>query len=137
MTYIPEAVRQTVIERARQQCEYCGYPQAAAIKRHHIDHVFAEKHGGATQTDNLCLACFHCNLHKGSDLASLDPHSGEPVLLFHPRRDIWQHHFTWHDGVIEGVTAAGRTTARLLHFNDPQRVTERQQLQTLRWYHHP
>jgi 5-methylcytosine-specific restriction endonuclease McrA len=58
-----------------------------AYKQHEGDHVVAEKHGRTTLEANLCLSCFDCNRHKGSDLASLDVETGNIILLFHPRRD--------------------------------------------------
>jgi hypothetical protein len=50
----------------------------------HVDHVIAVKHGGNTSAENLALACLHCNLHKGTDLASLDPTTGLLTRLFNP-----------------------------------------------------
>jgi hypothetical protein len=29
--------------------------------------------GGSDDPDNLALACHHCNLHKGPNLAGVDP----------------------------------------------------------------
>src|SRR5271165_4288477 len=37
--------------------------------------------------DNLALACYHCNAHKGPNLSALDPESGALVRLFNPRLD--------------------------------------------------
>jgi len=43
-TYIPEALRRAVIERAGGRCEYCGKPQVSFFP-HEVDHVIAQKHG--------------------------------------------------------------------------------------------
>ena len=57
MTYIPMTLRRQVIERAENRCEYCLLPADVAFFPHEVDHVVAEKHGGATNIDNLALAC--------------------------------------------------------------------------------
>jgi HNH endonuclease len=127
-THIPVALRRLTRERAGGRCEYCLIPESAALFTHPIDHVIAEKHGGPTEAENLALSCALCNGFKGSDLASVDPATGEVVTLFHPRRDRWADHFRLEVGRIEPLTPAGRVTARLLHFNDPERVAERELL---------
>ncbi len=73
--YVPAALRQIVLERAKGRCEYCLYPQEAAFISFEYEHVIAEKHGGTTVADNLALACPYCNRFKGTDLGSLDPES--------------------------------------------------------------
>lgn len=123
--HIPAALRRQVRERAGLRCEYCLIPESITLATHPVDHVIAEKHGGATADENLALACTICNLHKGSDLSSVDPLSGEVVRLFHPRRDRWSDHFRLVEGRLEPLTPTGRVTARLLQFNAPARVEER------------
>lgn len=88
--HIPTALRQHIITHARGLCEYCGLHQDDAPFNHTIDHVIALKHGGATNEENLALACLECNLHKGTDLTTFDPLSGELVRLFHPRQQVWR-----------------------------------------------
>src|SRR5258708_25643650 len=123
MTYVSIALRQKVRALAEDECEYWGLQERYAVKAHEVDHVRAEKHGGMTVLENLCLSCFDCNRHKGSDLSSVDPVTDEVVPLFHPRRDLWDDHFRLADsGYIEGITAKGRVTAKLLDFNNPERV---------------
>ena len=95
---------------------------------HTIDHIVAEKHGGASAADNLSLACILCNSRKGSDLTSVDEQTGSIEPLFHPRRDRWTDHFQLEGGCIEPRTATGRVTVRLLHLNDHERVRERELL---------
>jgi 5-methylcytosine-specific restriction endonuclease McrA len=125
MTYIPDKLRDLVYQRAAGRCEYCLIYSDDAYKPHEVDHIVAEKHGGKTQQENLCLSCFDCNRHKGSDLASLDPGTADIVLLFHPRRDDWKVHFALVAGVIQPISPQGRATAYLLQFNTPRRVAER------------
>jgi hypothetical protein len=73
MTYFPESLRQQVRERAQGNCECCLLHERYALKTHEVDHIRAEKHGGMTELENLCLSCFECNRQKGSDLSSVDP----------------------------------------------------------------
>lgn len=95
----------------------------------------AEKHGGMTVLENLCLSCFDCNRHKGSDLSSVDPITDEVVPLFHPRRERWNDHFDIKsNGEIEAKTATGRVTVKRLDFNDPERVAIRAALIDLHRY---
>ena len=125
MTYIADTLRRLVRERAGYRCEYCLINEAYTIKRHEIDHIFAEKHDGLTEESNLCLSCHDCNRHKGTDLTTFDPLTGEKVSLFHPRLDQWHDHFQILEGYIQPITAIGRATTKLLHFNDDTRVLER------------
>jgi len=128
-THIPASLRRLVYERAGGGCEYCRMPERFSFALHQIDHIIAEKHGGATLADNLALSCILCNKHKGSDLASLDPLTGAITPLFHPRRHAWQEHFALEsDGALVSATAEGRATIRLLQMNQPERVEERRLL---------
>lgn len=68
MTYVPARLRQLVIERAKEKCEYCLFPQSAALLTFEIEHIIAEKHGGTTEAANLALACPYSNRAKGTDL---------------------------------------------------------------------
>lgn len=125
MTTIPNALRRLVYQRAAGKCEYCLLDEQYTIKCHHVDHIYAQKHNGETTENNLCLSCADCNLHKGSDFASFDPKTGEPAMLFHPRRNRWSDHFELDGATIRPLTPQGRATVRLLHMNDPERVLER------------
>jgi hypothetical protein len=130
----PGAVREFVIERAIGRCEYCLLHQTDAGFPHQIDHILSRKHGGSSHPDNLAFACYLCNRYKGSDIASVHPDTHELVRLFHPRRDRWTEHFQITGSVIEPRTTIGAATAHLLRFNAPERVIERQLLQTLSRY---
>ncbi|MBT9317308.1 HNH endonuclease [Leptothoe spongobia] len=128
MAYIPDSLRRAVSKRAEGKCEYCQIHQTFSIYTHEIDHAVAIKHGGQTNTDNLVLACLPCNRHKGSDLTSIDPFTGEITPLFNPRINTWSKHFELQDAYILGLTAIGRTTIFLLKFNDANRLQRRQLL---------
>ena len=126
--YMPQHLRRLVIERARECCEYCLVSQLTDSGAYHIDHLTALKHGGQTVSDNLALACVDCNLHKGSDLATIDWASEAVIPLFNPRKHTWREHFRLAGAQIVGITAIGQATVRLLRLNDPARVAYRQVL---------
>lgn len=128
MSRIPAALRRAVHERASDLCEYCGLPDGMDIVPHEVDHIVAVKHGGETDAENLALACYLCNKHKGTDLASIDPESGAVTLIYHPRRDIWADHFSVEGCRIVGRTPVGRATTRLLQLNREDRLAERMAL---------
>lgn len=126
-TFISTELRQLVVARAEDRCEYCRKPRLG-FYAHEVDHVIALKHGGATMPDNLALACFQCNRFKGSDLASLDPQTGLITPLFNPRLQAWAAHFQADAGRLLPLTPEGRATVFLLRLNTPERVTERRAL---------
>src|SRR5262249_50736080 len=129
---IDVATRRHVRRRARDLCEYYRLPQAAApFLTFHVEHIVAEQHGGDDSGENLALACPDCNRHKGPNLTSIDPVSLQTVALFHPRQQSWAEHFRADGVLIHGLTEPGRTTARLLRFNDPERLAMRAALLTL------
>jgi len=79
------ALRSLVRERAGNRCEYCRVHQDQdAFFTFPVDHIIALQHGGKTESDNLCLSCYRCNSHKGPNIASIDPETGDLVRLFHP-----------------------------------------------------
>ena len=94
----------------------------------HIDHIILQQHGGTDELGNLALSCYHCNLHKGSNLTGIDPETGVVVVLFHPRRDMWETHFARRDALMVGLTPTGHTTVRVLHMNAADRVQLRKEL---------
>ena len=134
MTYVSAPLRRLVRDRARERCEYCLLPDTVSFYPHEIDHVVAEKHDGQTIENNLCLSCWVCNRHKGSNLTSIDLQMGAITPLFHPRQDRWEDHFRLAGAEIEGITPRGRTTARMLHFNDPDQIELRAALIALGQY---
>lgn len=128
MTYISIELRTLVVLRAQESCEYCLIHSDYAALVHEIDHVIAEKHGGETETNNLAYACAQCNRFKGSDIATIDPQSGQIVPLFNPRTQNWNDHFRYDGAVIVGLSASGRATEKLLQFNQIDRVLLRREL---------
>ena len=126
---MPVGLRKLVFERAQGSCEYCLVPEALALSAHQVDHIIAEKHGGQTVSENLALSCSLCNMAKGSDIASVDPHSNAIERFHNPRCDRWVEHFALEkSGCIEPLTAIGRATANLLQLNRSDSVLERRLL---------
>lgn len=134
MTAISNKLRELVFNRAQGKCEYCLLNEIFTIKKHELDHIIATKHGGESHKDNLCLSCFGCNRHKGSDLTSIDPQTDVVIRLFDPRTQLWSDHFQFEDGIINGLTACGRATVRLLQINSLDRVDERKRLANINLY---
>ena len=131
---ISSELRSEVRERADGCCEYCLLPEAQAFFPHEPDHIIAAKHGGETTAENLALACFDCNRFKGSDIASIDPDSGELAPLFNPRTQGWDEHFSIHNGLINPLTAVGRVTESVLKLNLQSRVEVRKILENIGRY---
>jgi hypothetical protein len=88
----------------------------------------SEKHGGATTAENLANACAFCNRAKGSDIGSIVEGGGEYTRLFNPRSDQWDDHFSLQASRIVPRTTIGQVTAKLLGFNLPERLLEREAL---------
>jgi len=86
-----------------------------------IEHIIPRKHGGGDEVHNLALACIDCNLAKSSNLAGIDPTTGQTVPLFNPRSQQWNDHFAWQATLLVGLTPTGRATIRVLNINDDER----------------
>lgn len=128
MSSIPANLRALVIERAGARCEYCLLPAGVAFYSHEVDHVVARKHGGQTVAVNLALVCARCNQHKGSDLGSLDPETGDFVFFYNPRTQRWDDHFALDGPRIVPLTPEGRATVAIFQLNRPDRLQERELL---------
>jgi 5-methylcytosine-specific restriction endonuclease McrA len=128
LSAIPQELRERVAARAKGVCEYCRMPQSATLYKHEPDHIVPRQHGGETNPDNLALACMRCNRYKGPNVGSFDPASGRLEPLFNPRTQSWNAHFALRGGVIEALTPEARVTAKILRFNDAERVAERRRL---------
>ncbi len=134
MTPVSAGLRQIVFSRAGNCCEYCRLAQDDSFFSHEVDHIIAEKHRGTTTEDNLCVSCFDCNRYKGSDIASLDPETGQLTALFDPRRDRWDEHFRLDRARIVPLTAIGRVTVFVLKLNSDEQVIKRSSLIALGRY---
>ncbi len=125
---ISAGTRRRVRERANRRCEYCRIRQAdEPFITYQIEHVIPKQHGGGDDEVNLALACPQCNLHKGPNLAGIDPETEAVELLFNPRRQSWEEHFEARGPYIVGKTAAGRVTVRVLAMNEESRLDLRRE----------
>ena len=125
MTYIPDAIRDIVRQRAKRRCEYCRLPEGYSFYGHQIDHVIPVKHRGNSEVLNLALACFDCNNAKSSDVASHDEDTNQLTPLYNPHTQIWVEHFMIENGIIRGKTAIGRVTVFTLAMNRPEQIETR------------
>jgi len=82
---------------------------------------------------NLALSCQGCNGRKYTATTAIDPITGEPAPLFHPRRDRWSTHFIWNEDytLVIGLTTTGRATATKLQLNRPGLVNLRALLRSV------
>ncbi len=128
MSYVSATLRRLVTQRAADKCEYCRFPQTASLFAFEMEHIIAEKHDGITEAENLALSCPCCNRFKGSDLASIDSETRQLTPFFNPRLQQWSDHFRIEGGRIIPLTPEGRVTAKILQFNLPERILEREQL---------
>lgn len=117
--YVPVALRQLVLDRARGLCEYCRSQAKYAIDPLVIDHIQPVSRGGEASSDNLALSCQTCNNYKYTKTEAIDPVTDQLVPLFHPRRMNWVQHFTWNEDTTQmlGITPIGRATVALLQAN--------------------
>jgi hypothetical protein len=124
-----------VVARAEGLCEYCLIHEGDTFFGCQVDHIISEKHGGATNSENLAYACLFCNRQKGSDVGSVLPHRGF-TRFFNPRTDRWTEHFSLAaDGItVEPRTEIGEVTARILGINIEERLLEREALRTVGRY---
>lgn len=120
--YIPIALRHQVREVDRGRCVYCRTPEQLTVTTFEIDHIIPISAGGATTLENLCLSCPACNRRKSVRQSWVDPETGGPVPLFHPRQQNWEMHFAWSQDAthIIGLTPTGRATVEALQMNRPR-----------------
>jgi hypothetical protein len=123
-----KALEQLVRFRANDVCEYCRVPQAFDPLAFQFDHIIAVQHAGETVQENLALACYTCNHHKGPNIAGFDQVTRQIIPLFNPRQDQWTEHFAWQGPELVGLTACGRVTVHVLAINLDYRVALRRAL---------
>jgi hypothetical protein len=130
------ALYHLIAERDRHRCAYCLTTEENCGLQMHVDHIIPEAVGGMSTADNLCLACFSCNIHKAAQQSGADPATGDVVSLFHPLRQKWTEHFAWNDGdcQIIGLTPCGRTTVAALQMNNPIVVRARRRWVAAGWH---
>ncbi|MFQ5859346.1 MAG: HNH endonuclease [Anaerolineae bacterium] len=133
---ISSALRHLIAERDKNRCAYCRTTEENCGLRMHVDHIIPESAGGPTTPDNLCLACFSCNVYEGGQQTGIDPSTGEPVPLFHPLRQRWHDHFAWDESKTQiiGLTPCGRATVVALKVNNPTVLRARRRWVSAGWH---
>ena len=110
MSDIPAALRDEVVLRAGNRCEYCGLSQAGQEAAFHVDHVVPRVAGGPTELNNLALACVSCSLRKWSTSLAPDP-AGRCSPHVRPRRSVLEEIFQVGGvPVVVPLTPTGRAT---------------------------
>jgi hypothetical protein len=117
MTRIPASLRELVVKRADNRCEYCGISQLGQVATFHVDHIIPVVAGGAATPENLALACVSCSLRKGARQEIQDLETGETVRVFNPRQQAWKEHFAWEGVRVVGLTPIGRAMVQALDLN--------------------
>ena len=126
MSYISDKIEKMVHRRALGCCEYCLLNENTTFLIHEMEHIISLKHGSTDAIINLALACSYCNRFKGSDIGSI--FREDFIRFFNPRKDIWADHFVLNDALIQPLTPIGEVTAKILQFNNIDRIIERQLL---------
>lgn len=133
---VPPDLRELVAADSRHRCGYCLMSERIVGIPMEVDHLVPEIHGGATERENLWLACPFCNRYKGQRTSAVDPVSQQEVSLFNPRTQDWSTHFAWvvSGSRIMGLTAIGRATAQALKLNRPILVEARKRWVRVGWH---
>lgn len=108
-----------VRDRALGCCEYCLSQARYAPDPFSVEHIVPRSRAGATEAANLALSCQGCNNRKYTAIEAIDPVTGDPVPLFHPRLHSWAVHFAWTEDytLMLGLTPTGRATVEKLDLN--------------------
>jgi uncharacterized protein (TIGR02646 family) len=124
--YVPVDLRRRVRETSLSCCAYCQTDEALTVATFEIEHIVPISLGGATEFENLCLACPACNRFKSNRTYGITD-AGHEASLFHPQQDLWRDHFDWSVAgtVIVGLTEVAEATIRTLRMNRPQVVDVR------------
>lgn len=124
--YVPVELRRRIRAAFCSCCAYCQTDESPSVVDFEIEHILPVSKEGATEFDNLCLACPSCNRFK-----SVRTHgtadTGAESRLFHPQQDTWLDHFDWsvNGTVIVALTEIGEATINALRMNRKQIVEVR------------
>ncbi len=134
--YLPNALRQRLLDVDDHRCAYCRTAQATSGFPMVVDHILPRSKGGLNDFDNLCFACHRCNLFKQTTTELDDPLTGESTALFHPREHRWGDHFAWaSDGIhLLGASATGRVTILALNMNNDAILDARRNWLRVGWH---
>jgi hypothetical protein len=127
---LSSTIRESVMLRADQCCEYCRSQDRYSPNWFTIDHIVPPALGGSDEVGNLAYACFLCNRLKSNRTSVFDPVSQRQAPIFNPRTDVWREHFSWNDDctLIIGLTPTGRGTVAALQLNREKLVDCRKAL---------
>lgn len=131
---ISTGMRQAILVRAQNRCEYCQSRFDYTTETFAVEHVVPVSRGGSNAQENLAFSCSGCNGHKYNKTEAPDPLDGTTVPLFNPRTQIWQEHFCWQGDyaqMIDGLTLTGRATVEALRMNRPGLMHIRQLLYSI------
>lgn len=133
---VTRSPRRMIAERDQHRCAYCQTSEQICGLAMHVDHIDPEIAGGTTRDDNLCLACFSCNVYKGAHQSGTDPLTGNMVPLFHPVRQRWAEHFAWSEDQTEsvGLMVCGSASIVVLRMNHPVIVCARRRWVAAGWH---
>jgi len=118
-----------VARRAEHRCEYCRAPEVIFNLAFEVEHIVPKSQLGSNELSNLALACRCCNICKSAFVSATDESTQSVTVLFHPRKDRWDDHFSLDlaSGIIVGITAVGRATVSQLQMNRPTQLEARRQ----------
>ena len=124
--YIPIALRKRVHSHFLECCGYCKTQEYLTAVTFEVEHIVPRSPGGASEFDNLCLACPSCNRFKSNRVQGVSE-DGQECRLFHPHKDLWLEHFDWsvNGTLIVGLTEIGHATIQLLRMNRPALIEVR------------
>lgn len=136
MSYIPQEVRDAVVSRADNRCEYCQTAQVISGSQMNIEHIIPQVQGGNSKLENLCLSCSWCNSYKWAHTRGWDDQAEQTVPLFNPRTQEWHKHFHWSENGLQiiGKTTVGRATVNRLKMNNEYIVPARQNWVEAGWH---
>ncbi len=134
--YLSSELRKRLEDVDDSQCAYCHTVAANTGQPMTVDHILPQTQDGTTDFENLCFCCRRCNEFKGGRMTASDTLTGETVVLYHPRRQIWREHFEWDESGtrILGITPTGRATVIALQLNNAVIVTARQRWVNVGWH---
>ena len=126
--HLSSKLKNQIIARAGGRCEYCMSLLKYSPQPFTIEHIIPLAMEGATEPNNLALACGGCNGHKYTKIEGIDPVSGSLVPLYNPREEKWSDHFQWTVDYLHiiGITPTGRATVQTLNLNRKELVNLRE-----------
>jgi hypothetical protein len=118
-SYISDALRQIIIARAQNRCEYCRCSADVTTETFSIEHTYPRSLGGGNTLENLAWSCLGCNGFKGAKINAIDPLTKQLAPIFNPRQYNWEEHFSWSTDYCEilGQTPTGRASVQALRLN--------------------